>query len=291
LRANRRSNSAVPNPISPDWFSHSPGHATVRTQKGERVRHVGVLMHSVADAQEPRARLVVNIYLSGDVMRYLAATLLALISAQAWANELDSLLQQAQVLGAPMAAVQRAIQISRQPIFPKKDVLAVFDVSQPSAKKRFYVLDFKSGQVTAHYAAHGRDNGPNARAIKFKGFQTDLDMVPLGPLKTAHSEVMDPYKTIVDRYDGTVYPDMIVVALEGVTSYNSYINHTPPFKWIIHPNWYTTAGFRAKNRGMLGRSNGCVVVDPVENNQLVTRLQDGALVYVTVGDAPIEQYL
>jgi hypothetical protein len=224
-------------------------------------------------------------------MRYLAATLLALIAAQASANELDSLLQQARVLGAPMAAVQRAIQISRQPVFPKKDVLAVFDISQPSAKKRFYVLDFKSGQVTAHYAAHGRDNGPSARAIKFKGFQTDLDMVPLGPLKTAHSEVMDPYKTIVDRYDGTVYPDMIVVALEGVTAYNSYINHTPPFKWIIHPNWYTTAGFRAKNRGMLGRSGGCVVVDPVENNQLVTRLQDGALVYVTVGDAPIEQYL
>ncbi len=27
-------------------------------------------------------------------------------------------------------------------------------------------------------------------------------MVPLGPLKTAHSEVMDHYKTIVDRYDG-----------------------------------------------------------------------------------------
>ena len=39
------------------------------------------------------------------------------------------------------------------------------------------------------------------------------------------------------------------------------------------------------------RSNGCITVDPVENNQLVMRLQDGALVYVTVGDAPIEQYL
>ena len=56
----------------------------------------------------------------------------------------------------------------------------------------------------------------------------------------AHSEVMDPYKTIVDRYDGTVYSNMIVV-LDGVTSYNSYVSHTPPFKWIIHPNWYTTA--------------------------------------------------
>ena len=229
------------------------------------------------------------------VSRYLAALLLALTlfpaSLPARANELDSLLRQAKALGAPMAAVQRAIEISRQPVFSKKDALAVFDISQPSTRKRFYVLDFTSGQVTAHYAAHGRHNGPNARATKLKGFQTYLDMVPLGALKTSHSEVMDHYKTIVDRYDGTVYRNMIVVVLEGVTPYNSYVNHTPPFKWIIHPNWYTTAGFRAKNNGVLGRSNGCITVDPVENNQLITRLQDGALVYVTVGDAPIEQYL
>jgi L,D-transpeptidase catalytic domain len=234
---------------------------------------------------------VTNICRSGDVMRYLAAILLALISAPALASDLDTLLQQARALGAPMAAVQRAVEISRQSIFTKKDALAVFDISQPSANKRFYLLDFKSGLVTAHYAAHGRDNGPNAKASKFKGFQTDLDMVPLGPLKTTHSEAMDHYKTIVDRYDGTVYRNMIVVVLEGVTAYNKYINQTPPFKWIIHPNWYTTAGFRAKNNGMLGRSNGCITVDPVDNNQLITQLQDGALVYVTVGDAPIEQYL
>ena len=207
-----------------------------------------------------------------------------------FAGKLDFLLQQAQQLGAPVAAVGRAVAISRQPIFPKKDVLAVFDISQPSANKRFYVLDFKSGQVTAHFAAHGRTNGPNARATKFKGFQRDLDMIPLGPLKTARPEVMEHYRTIVDRYDGTVYRNMIVAVLEGVTPYNRYINHTPPYKWIIHPNWYTTAGFRAKNNGMLGRSNGCITVDPVENNKLITRLQ-GALIYVTVGNAPIEQYL
>jgi hypothetical protein len=207
------------------------------------------------------------------------------------ASGLDPTLRQAQAVGAPMAALARAVAISRQSTFPKKDALAVFDISQPSANKRFYLLDFKSGEATAHYAAHGRANGPNAKAVRFKGFQKDLDMVPLGPLKTAHSEVMDHYKTIVDRYDGTVYPNMIVVVLEGVTSYNSYINHTPPFKWILHPNWYTTAAFRAKNNGMLGRSNGCITVDPVENNQLVRRLEDGALVYVTVGDDPIEQYL
>ena len=207
-----------------------------------------------------------------------------------FAGKFDSLLPQAKQLGAPEAAIQRAVSISRQPLFSKKDVLAVFDISQPSANKRFYLLDFTSGQVTAHFASHGRTNGPNARATKFKGFQRDLDMVPLGPLKTARPEVMEQYKTIADRYDGTVYRNMIVAGLEGVAPYNRYINHTPPFKWVIHPNWYTTAGYRAKNGGMLGRSNGCITVDPAENNKLITRLQ-GALIYVTVGDAPIEQYL
>jgi hypothetical protein len=212
-------------------------------------------------------------------------------TADDFARQSDAFLEQAKSLGAPMVAVQRALEISRQSVFPRKDVLAVHDISQPSAEKRFYVLDLKSEQVTAHYAAHGRDNGPNVKAVKFKGFQKDLDMVPLGPLKTAHFEVMDYYRTIVDRYDGTVYRNMIVAVLNGAAPYNSYIDHTPPYKWIIHPNWYTTAGFRAKNNGMLGRSLGCITLDPVENNAIITRLHDGALIYVTVGDAPIEQYL
>lgn len=103
-------------------------------------------------------------------------------------------------------------------------------------------------------------------------------------------QIVAPLSSRSSRYR-TVYPNMIVVVLDGVTSYNSYISHTPPFKWIIHPNWYTTAAFRTKNNGVLGRSTGCITLDPAENNELITRLQDGALVYVTVGDAPIEQYL
>lgn len=203
----------------------------------------------------------------------------------------DALLQQAKSLGAPMAAVHRALEISRQPAFPKKDVVAIFDIAQPSANKRFYLLDLRSQQATAHYASHGRSNGPNARAVKFRGFQTDLDMVPLGPLKTGRAEVWDHYETIVDHYDGTVYRNMVVAVLEGAAPYNSYIDHTPPYKWIIHPNWYTTVGYRAKFGGILGRSLGCITLDPVENNAIITRLQDGALIYVTVGDAPVEQYL
>ena len=84
------------------------------------------------------------------------------------ANELDPFLQQAQTLGAPMAAVGRAITISHQQTFAKKDALAVFDISQPSANKRFYLLDFKSDEVTAYYAAHGRSNGPKRKPSNSK---------------------------------------------------------------------------------------------------------------------------
>src|SRR5690348_13583275 len=57
------------------------------------------------------------------------------------AGKLEALLQQAQELGAPAAAIQRAVPISRQSTFSKKDVFAVFDISQPSANKRFYLVD------------------------------------------------------------------------------------------------------------------------------------------------------
>jgi hypothetical protein len=254
--------------------------------------HLFAAIGAIGKSQKGRIRSPVMPRHPAQLLMALSLALLfAHASSSAGTGELDAMLRQAKALGAPMAAVARAIDISRQPAFTKKDVLAVFDISQPSSKMRFYVFDFAAGEVTAHYAAHGRHNGPNGKATKFKGFQSDLDMVPLGPLKTAHSEVMDHYKTIVDRYDGKVYRDLIVVVLEGAAPFNSYINHTPPYKWIIHPNWYTTAGFRAKNNGVLGRSNGCITIDPVENNALITRLQDGALVYVTVGDSPIEQYL
>ena len=114
-------------------------------------------------------------------MRYLATILIVLVTAPSWANERDSILQQAEALGAPMAAVRRAIEISHQSIFVKKNVLAIFDISKPSKEKRFYVVDFNSGQVTAHYAAHGRHNGPSAKATQFKGFQRELGYGAVGP--------------------------------------------------------------------------------------------------------------
>jgi hypothetical protein len=99
------------------------------------------------------------------------------------------------------------------------------------------------------------------------------------------------YRTIADKYTGQVWNGLNSARLEGVASYNSYINSVPGVVWVIHPNWYVSAGYRKNNPGMLGRSLGCITLDPEVNNAIVNRLGNGALIYVTVGDDPVERYL
>src|ERR1044072_6567030 len=87
-------------------------------------------------------------------------------SASAWAGALED----ARTLGAPMQSVERAIQLARGKEFSRKDVLAVFDISQPSANRRSFLIDLENNKTVAHSAAHGKSNGNNLRATKFRGF-------------------------------------------------------------------------------------------------------------------------
>lgn len=56
------------------------------------------------------------------------------------------------------------------------------------------------------------------------------------------------------------------------------------FRGVIYPAWYVTRGYRDANPGALGRSLGCLALDPVDNNQVIDALEGGALVYVTSGN-------
>ena len=230
--------------------------------------------------------------LSAQALAAFSIALFSLVASGARAGNESTVLEQAQKLGAPMQAVQRAITASRSSEFTKKDVIAVFDISQSSSKKRFYVLDFAKGKASSYLAAHGRGNGDNSRAYKFSGFGSDFTMTPLGPLKTSPQvERWHEYQTVVGKYDGKVYPNLVILRFEGTTNYNSYINRQPGVAWILHSKWYVAADYRRTFPGMLGRSLGCIVLDPIYSNQVFTRLQGGALVYVTVGNQPVEKYL
>lgn len=234
------------------------------------------------------------------MLRSLGLSLVLLASsvsmASSGADASGPILAQAAALGAPMIAVKKAYALAQTSTFQRHDIFAVFDINQPAKNKRFFLFDLRAGKVSAYFVAHGRDNGDNFKATHFRGFQNDHNMTPLGPLRTASLTAdMEHYSSITDRYDGRVYSGLVTLWLEGVTSYNSYINNaydgSSRVVWILHPAWYVTEGFRKAMPGGLGRSLGCIALDPVVSNQVMGKLQGGALVYVTVGDDAIEKYL
>lgn len=226
-------------------------------------------------------------------------TLLSLIfsfAASASFASTESMLAEAQALGAPMTAVKRALSQSRSQAYMNQKYFAVFDIAQPAKNKRFFLFDIRNSKVTSYYIAHGKGNGDNFRTTHFRGFQKNFEMTPLGPLRTAVTVTdMEQYRTITDKYTGRVYSGLTTLWVQGMASYNAYINDAMDgftrVVWIAHPAWYVTEGYRRKFPGGLGRSLGCLALDPRVSNDVFAKLQGGALIYVAVGDEPIEKFL
>ena len=200
-------------------------------------------------------------------------------------------LEQAKKLGAPMVAVDRALKEAEKGNYSKKDVITVFDLSQTSNAKRFYMLDFKSGKTTSYHVSHGKGNGEHLRASRFKGFNNiGSEMTPLGALKATFTSFLDGYQTVEDTVVGKTYHNLVIIDLVGMKSYNSNIRRDAI--WVVgHSKWYVTEGYRKQNGGLLGRSLGCIVLDPIFSNEVFYRIQGGSLMYITVGNDPIEKYL
>lgn len=201
-------------------------------------------------------------------------------------------LEQARALGAPMLAVERALREAESGPYMKIDVVSVFDISQPSSRKRFYLLDFVAGTTTAYHSSHGKGNGGHDRATRFRGFnKKDSFMVPLGALRTGESVYpLEGYIRITDKYTRKVYDGLTILDIEGVKPYNNRF-HRFDLWAVFHSQWYVTEGYRRANGGHLGRSLGCLVLDPLYSNDVFKRVEGGSLVYVTVGNDPIEKYI
>ena len=209
-----------------------------------------------------------------------------------FAENHSRVLAQAESLGAPMAAVKRAFAEAQSSAYSKKDVISVFDLSQPGNSKRYYVLDLKAGVVSSYYASHGKGNGGHHKATSFKGFNRHgSEKTPLGALRTGSAGYpLDGYEYVKDQLTGKSYSGQLILDIDGMKSYNSNV-HRNGIWVVMHTKWYATEGYRQQNGGVLGRSLGCIVFDPAFNNKIINRTAGGSLVYIAVGNSPIENYL
>lgn len=143
----------------------------------------------------------------------------------------------------------------------RRDVLAIVDFEKPSTAARLYIVDIRTGAVSAYLTAHGKGSDPNHSSYA-RSFSNDH-----GTLASS----LGLYRA-GKRYFGKWG---LALKLQGLSASNS---NAEARAIVLHSADYLRADYRARY-GKPGRSFGCFVVEPRLIEEVVTKLEGGALIY------------
>lgn len=142
-----------------------------------------------------------------------------------------------------------------------KPVLSIVDMSQPSTKKRLYVVDLINKKLLFNtYVSHGRNSGdlvPNQFSNVNSSFQTSLGF----------------YQTL-KTYMGKHGLSLQLKGLEKGFNDNAYNRNI-----VLHGADYVCEDFIRKT-GRLGRSQGCPAVPYAESKGIIQAVKDGNCLFV-----------
>ncbi|HMN43524.1 MAG TPA: murein L,D-transpeptidase catalytic domain family protein [Povalibacter sp.] len=146
---------------------------------------------------------------------------------------------------------------------PRRDVVGIADYSLASAEPRFHLVDMNSGAVRSFLVSHGRGSDP-----AHLGF---VQRFSNAPGSNASSE--GAYRTS-DYYSGRHGRSMRLVGLDA-TNCNAEQRAI-----VVHGAWYVSPAM-VRERGVLGRSQGCFAFAEAELDTILTRLGPGRLLIST----------
>lgn len=179
----------------------------------------------------------------------------------------DWLAKETRVIGAQASSLSKgavkagltAYQKARKEGLDSKEMLTIIDYSKSSGDRRLMVFDMKNQKVLFNtWVAHGKNSG----AAKATSFSNDAQSLKssLGVFMTS------------DVYDGKHGESLRVQGLEPGTNDNAYRRAI-----VFHSAQYVGADV-ARSRGMVGRSWGCMAVDPATIKPLINTIKGKTLV-------------
>lgn len=142
-----------------------------------------------------------------------------------------------------------------------RDVIGIADFSLPSHRPRFHLVSLADGSVTSHLVAHGRGSDP-AHTGWLERFSNE---------PRSHATSAGAYRT------GCLYVGGHgnSIRLEGLEASNSNAGSRTI---VVHGAWYVSEEI-AKNRGVLGRSEGCFAVAYSSLDEVLRTLGPGRLIF------------
>ena len=153
--------------------------------------------------------------------------------------------------------------------FANRRYITIIDYTQPSTRKRLYLVDLGSGDITRLLVSHGKNSGC-LYATRFSN-QPDSLETPSGFFMTG------------PQYYGPHGPSMVLYGLEKGVNDNSLCR-----KIVMHGACYVSPGAIELNRRLhgvarLGLSEGCPAIPMQEAQAVIDRIKDGSLLYMYAG--------
>lgn len=163
----------------------------------------------------------------------------------------------------PMNLKQEALQYYETNFdkIPNKDTLIVVDFKVHSSKKRQFVIDMRSGEVFPMLVTHGKNSDRNN-----DGYATDFSNTV-----DSKQSSLGFYLTAESYYGKFGYS----LRLDGLSTSNSKVRERAI---VIHP-----ADYVEDNGKKVGRSWGCLAVDPKLSKSYIDRVKDGVLILAGLG--------
>jgi hypothetical protein len=159
-------------------------------------------------------------------------------------------------------------QLAEQGVLENEDIIAVADFSQPSSKKRLYIIDTKNYRVLYNtYVAHGKNTGLNY-AERFSNVPESLQS-SLGFYKTK----------------GTYFGKHgLSLKLEGLE--NGFNDNAEARAIVMHGAEYI--GSHRLRSAYMGRSFGCPAVPQEQSKEVIDMLKGGSCLFIY---HPTQKYL
>ena len=142
-----------------------------------------------------------------------------------------------------------------------RDVMAVVDFDAPSAAARFNLVNLVDGGVTRLLVAHGRGSDPDQ-----SGWVRRLSNDPGSAASSAGAYRTDSF------YIGKHGRSLRVAGLDPTNS------NAKSREIVVHGAWYVSDQM-VRNRGKLGRSEGCFALDEAVLPEVLDRLGQGRLIF------------
>ncbi|GAA4398265.1 murein L,D-transpeptidase catalytic domain family protein [Nibrella viscosa] len=142
-----------------------------------------------------------------------------------------------------------------------KPIISIVDMSQPSTKKRLYVIDLANKKLLFHtYVSHGRNTG-------------ELMASSFSNVNSSNKSSLGFYKTL-DTYMGKHGLSLKLKGLEKGFNDNAYDRAI-----VLHGADYVCEDF-VRRTGRLGRSQGCPAVPNAMSKQIITAVKGGSCLFV-----------